>query len=60
MGNAPVVSVAQAEPSKRSIHAIVSDPPPDPFLMAARRTDRSAALPRHPRPVFELKTDLRI
>ena len=61
MGNAaPVVSVAQAEPAKRSTLAIVSDPPPEPYLVAAAHVDRASALPRHPRPVFELKTDLRI
>jgi len=60
MGNAPVVSVVQVEPAKKSLLAIVSDPPPDPFTAAAKYIDRSAALPRHPRPVFDLKTDLRI
>lgn len=60
MGNAPVVNVVQVEPAKKSLLAIVSDPPPDPFMMAARHIDRSAVFPRHPRPVFDLKTDLRI
>ena len=61
MGNtAPVVGVAQAEPAKRSVLAVVSDPPPEPYLVAAGHVDRASALPRHPRPVFELKTDLRI
>ena len=60
MGNAPVVSVVQVEPAKKSLLAIVSDPPPDPFMVAAGHIDRSAVLPIHPRPVFDLKTDLRI
>jgi hypothetical protein len=60
MGNTPVVSVVQVEPAKKSLLAIVSDPPPDPFMAAAKYTDCAAALPRHPRPVFDLKTDLRI
>ena len=60
MGNAPVISVVQAEPTKRSPHAIVSDPPPEPFTVATAQVDRASAFPRHPRPVFELKTDLRI
>jgi hypothetical protein len=60
MGNAPVVSVVQAEPAKKSLLAVVSDPPPDPFMLAAGQVDRSAALPLHSRPVFDLKTDLRI
>ena len=60
MGTSPVVSVVQAEPSKRSTHAVISDLPPDPYLVAIRHVDRSTALPLHPRPVFELKADLRI
>lgn len=60
MGNTPVVSVVQAEPSKRSIHAIAVDPPPDLLLATIRHMVDSGSVPRHPRPVFELKTDLRI
>jgi hypothetical protein len=60
MGNAPVVSVAQAEPAKKSLLAIVSDPPPDLFVVASGHIDLSSVLPIHPRPVFDLKTDLRI
>jgi hypothetical protein len=60
MGNTPVVSVTQIAPAKNNDGAIVIGPPPGPILIADGRVDRSTVIPRHPRPVFELKTDLRI
>jgi hypothetical protein len=60
MGNAPAVSVVQAEPAKKSTLAILPDPPREPRLFAEGHVDRSTVIPRHPRPVFDLKTDLRI
>jgi hypothetical protein len=60
MGNAPVVSVVQAEPAKRSLNAIAIEAPPPPLLALNAQVDRDPAIPRHPRRVFELKTDLRI
>lgn len=60
MGNAPVVSTVQAVPAKKNTFAVLSDLPPEPILIADGHVDRLTVIPRHPRPVFELKTDLRI
>lgn len=60
MGNAPVVSVAQAAPVKKVLLAAISHLAPDPGLFA-RSSFEHASLERPPlKPVFELKADLRI
>lgn len=60
MGNTPIVHVTQAEPARNNNLAILIDPPPEPILIADGHVDLATVIPRHPRPVFELKTDLRI
>ena len=61
MGRAPVVTVvAQSVPAKKIILAVAADSPPEPLLIERGRAEWSSAIALYQKPVFELKTDLRI
>ena len=61
MGRSPVVTVVgHSVPVKKIILAVAADSPPEPLLIERGRAQWSSAIALYQKPVFELKTDLRI